>query len=59
VPFSVKGLGRNQHQALDAIVVGIKYKKVNWVLDADIRGYSTPTTNGCKDSSSIGLRISV
>jgi group II intron reverse transcriptase/maturase len=31
--------GRNQHQALDAIVVGIKYKKVNWVLDADIRGY--------------------
>jgi RNA-directed DNA polymerase len=38
VPFSVKGLGRNQHQALDAIVVGIKYKKVNWVLDADIRG---------------------
>jgi RNA-directed DNA polymerase len=31
--------GRNQHQALDAIVVGIKYKKVKWVLDADIRGY--------------------
>jgi group II intron reverse transcriptase/maturase len=31
--------GRNQHQALDAIVVGIRYKKVNWVLDADIRGY--------------------
>jgi len=23
--------GRNQHQALDAIVVGIRYKKVNWV----------------------------
>ena len=30
--------GRNQHQALDAIVVGIS-KKVNWVLDADIHGY--------------------
>jgi RNA-directed DNA polymerase len=31
--------GRNQHDALDALYVGIKKKKVNWVLDADIRGY--------------------
>jgi len=31
--------GRNQHQALDALTVGIVRKKVNWVLDADIRGY--------------------
>lgn len=31
--------GRSQHNALDAITVGIKRKKVNWVLDADIRGY--------------------
>ena len=31
--------GRNQHQALDAIVIGIRYRKVNWVLDADIRGF--------------------
>ena len=31
--------GRNQHQALDALCVGIKQKKVNWVLDADIRGF--------------------
>ena len=30
---------RSQHQALDALVVGIERKKVNWVLDADIRGY--------------------
>ncbi len=29
--------GRNQHDALDALYVGIK--RVNWVLDADIRGY--------------------
>jgi len=31
--------GRNQHNALDALYVGIKRKRVNWVLDADIRGY--------------------
>jgi RNA-directed DNA polymerase len=31
--------GRSQHNALDALVVGIEHKKVNWVLDADIRGF--------------------
>jgi RNA-directed DNA polymerase len=31
--------GRNPHQALDALWVGIMRKKVNWVLDADIRGF--------------------
>jgi len=31
--------GRSQHQALDALSVGIFTKKVNWVLDADIRGF--------------------
>ena len=31
--------GRNQHQALDALAVAIEGKKVNWVLDADIRSY--------------------
>ena len=30
---------RSQHQALDALWVGIMRKKVNWVLDADIRGF--------------------
>jgi len=29
--------GRNTHDALDALSVGIMRKKVNWVLDADIR----------------------
>jgi group II intron reverse transcriptase/maturase len=28
--------GRNPHQALDALYVAIKVKKVSWVLDADI-----------------------
>jgi group II intron reverse transcriptase/maturase len=31
--------GRNQHQALDALAVGIWARKVNWVLDADIRSF--------------------
>jgi group II intron reverse transcriptase/maturase len=31
--------GRNPHQALDALAVGIQMKRVNWVLDADIRGF--------------------
>jgi group II intron reverse transcriptase/maturase len=31
--------GRKQHDALDALSVAIQRKKVNWVLDADIRGY--------------------
>src|SRR5580658_7392612 len=29
--------GRSAHDALDALSVGIMRKKVNWVLDADIR----------------------
>lgn len=31
--------GRSQHDALDAVVVGIERTNVNWVLDADIRGF--------------------
>jgi len=31
--------GRNPHQALDALTVGITKRKVGWVLDADIRDF--------------------
>jgi len=31
--------GRSQHDALDALYVGIERKKVNWVLDLDIRSF--------------------
>jgi group II intron reverse transcriptase/maturase len=31
--------GRSQHQALDALYTGLLTKKVNWVLDVDIRGF--------------------
>jgi RNA-directed DNA polymerase len=33
--------GRSPHDALDALAVGIERKKVNWVLDADIRDFFT------------------
>jgi group II intron reverse transcriptase/maturase len=31
--------GRSPHDALAALVVGIEQRRVNWVLDADIRGF--------------------
>jgi RNA-directed DNA polymerase len=31
--------GRSQHDALDALATGIIRKKVNWILDADIRSF--------------------
>src|ERR1700724_985292 len=31
--------GRSQHDALDALTVGIERKKVNWVLDLDVRSF--------------------
>lgn len=31
--------GRSQHNALDALAVGIDQRKVSWVLDADIQGF--------------------
>jgi retron-type reverse transcriptase len=31
--------GRSQHDALDALAVGLHRRKVGWVLDADIRAF--------------------
>jgi RNA-directed DNA polymerase len=31
--------GRSQHMALDALYVAIKRKKVNWILDLDLRSF--------------------
>jgi retron-type reverse transcriptase len=48
--------GRSQHDALDALVVGITSTKVNYILDADIRSFfdsvsryplPEPTRRGC------------
>src|SRR3982074_237828 len=33
--------GRSQHDALDALLVGINSRKVNFILDADIRSFFT------------------
>jgi RNA-directed DNA polymerase len=38
--------GRSPHQALDALAVGITTKRVNWVLDADIRGFFDTLDHG-------------
>ena len=31
--------GRRAHDALDALAVGIERRKINWIIDADIRGF--------------------
>ena len=38
--------GRGQHDALDALAVGIQRRPVNWVLDADIRGFFDAIDHG-------------
>lgn len=38
--------GRSPHQALDALTVGIMRRKVNWVLDCDIRGFFDTLDHG-------------
>jgi RNA-directed DNA polymerase len=38
--------GRGTHDALDALVVGISSKKVNFILDADIRAFFDTVSHG-------------
>jgi len=38
--------GRSAHQALDAVSVGIRKRKVSWVLDADLRGFFDTLDHG-------------
>jgi RNA-directed DNA polymerase len=38
--------GRSPHQALDALAVGIEARRVNWVLDADIRSFFDTLDHG-------------
>jgi RNA-directed DNA polymerase len=38
--------GRGGHDALDALWVGLTERKVNWVLDADIRGFFDAIDHG-------------
>lgn len=39
--------GRSPHRALDAVWVGIARRKVNWVLDVDIRSFFDSIDQGC------------
>lgn len=38
--------GRSQHDALDAVATAIEQRKVNWVLDADIRSFFDTVDHG-------------
>lgn len=38
--------GRGAHNALDALTVGVQQRKVNWVLDADIRAFFDRVNRG-------------
>jgi RNA-directed DNA polymerase len=38
--------GRSQHNALDALYAGLLTRKVNWVLDLDIRGFFDSIDHG-------------
>ena len=38
--------GRNPHHALDAVTVGMEKRNINWVLDADIRGFYDAINHG-------------
>ena len=50
--------GRSQHDALDALAFGIGKRRINWVLDADIRSFfDTISHDGWSGSSSTGSAI--
>ena len=36
--------GRGAHDALDALAFGIERRKVNWIIDADIRAFLDPSS---------------
>jgi RNA-directed DNA polymerase len=37
--------GRSAHKALDAVSVALDKRRVNWVLDADVRGFLETATH--------------
>src|SRR2546429_767280 len=39
--------GRSQHQALDALYTGLLTRKVNWVLDLDMKGFFDGLSHEC------------
>lgn len=39
--------GHSAHMALDALAVGIQTRRVNWLLDADIRSFFDTLDHGC------------
>ncbi len=47
--------GRSQHDALDALAVGIRAARVNWILDADIRSYFDKIDQAWQGARRVGL----
>jgi len=45
---------RSQHQALDALTVGITRRRVNWVVDLDIRGFYDNMGHECGKNRKTG-----
>jgi hypothetical protein len=48
---------RSQHDALDALIVGISSKKMNYILDADIRSFFTEVSRSTFDLFAIVKQI--
>jgi RNA-directed DNA polymerase len=54
--------GRGQHDALDALAAGIARKRINWILDADLRSFldmathCTPAHASCSKSPGCGCK---
>ena len=44
--------GRGQHDALDALAAGIESQAVNWILDADIKGFPPGQARGHASTTS-------
>ncbi len=49
--------GRSPHRALDALSVALERKCVNWVLDADIRGFLETATHYTPSDDAWGARF--
>jgi hypothetical protein len=49
--------GRGQHDALDALAAGILTRKVNWVIDADIRDCFTGLDQSCREAASACSKV--
>jgi retron-type reverse transcriptase len=48
--------GRSAHDALDALWMGLMERRINWVLDCDIRGFFDAMTDFTERTHSISTK---